>query len=611
MFVVDTSPRPAAGFAMAVRRTERWFQQLVGGGDVYRLRCEYAALREKHNTDPREAGAGDVAANNPLMHTEGSSWAAYFATQEVRKTIVLDLERLHPGDEFYSSPDIQAALLDILTVWSLENPSVGYRQGMHELASLVLRQRASDVAGLGHEWGARASPPREPVVDGAPELSATYVEHDTYAMFSAMLGPTRAARATAPEETTPIRVVAFFEDAPGKGGFDQSEVRGACDRVFAALGAVDPPLKQHLERLGIEPQLFLLRWFRVLFSREFHLDDVMRVWSAFFAANARGVRDVIEAFAAAMVLFLRAELMAADDFGTCLRRLQRFPPVEDIDALIERARELAPVVVDPAARVDPPASPTLREGRARIDGSLSPEMLGLFGGPGLRRPTPTHSRGEFGGAATVSVESDERRTSARDVFAKAKDAGAASRERAGELFARAAGATKSFVGSFSSGVSGSLGDSSSLSSPAREETKPATNTPASRGGRRAAVCMVEGVGRREGAGEAGPGPHPAREAGGIGVGWMVKHDPAARVAGERLRAVSLENEDGPRPSDAHRAAQVDALRRAVVEVTRVLQSGAASGAVDASLRDVVTTLENAADALRRDAKPLARRVRDA
>ena len=596
---------------MAVRRTERWFQQLVGGGDVYRRRREYAALREKHNTDPREAGAGDVSANNPLMHTEGSSWAAYFATQEVRKTIVLDLERLHPGDEFYSSPDIQAALLDILTVWSLENPSVGYRQGMHELASLVLRQRASDVAGLGHEWGARASPPREPVVDGAPELSATYVEHDTYAMFSAMLGPTRAARATAPEETTPIRVVAFFEDAPGKGGFDQSEVRGACDRVFAALGAVDPPLKQHLERLGIEPQLFLLRWFRVLFSREFHLDDVMRVWSAFFAANARGVRDVIEAFAAAMVLFLRAELMAADDFGTCLRRLQRFPPVEDIDALIERARELAPVVVDPAARVDPPASPTLREGRARIDGSLSPEMLGLFGGPGLRRPTPTHSRGEFGGAATVSVESDERRTSARDVFAKAKDAGAASRERAGELFARAAGATKSFVGSFSSGVSGSLGDSSSLSSPAREETKPAPNTPASRGGRRAAVCMVEGVGRREGAGEAGPGPHPAREAGGIGVGWMVKHDPAARVAGERLRAVSLENEDGPRPSDAHRAAQVDALRRAVVEVTRVLQSGAASGAVDASLRDVVTTLENAADALRRDAKPLARRVRDA
>ena len=75
-------------------------------------------------------------------------------------------------------------------------------------------------------------------------------------------------------------------------------------------------------------------------------------------------------------------------------------------------------------------------------------------------------------------------------------------------------------------------------------------------------------------------------------------------AGERLRDVSLE--DGP--SDAHRAAQVDALRRAVVEVTRVLQSGAASGAVDASLRGVVATLETAADAMGRDAKTPARRA---
>jgi TBC1 domain family protein 5 len=577
---------------MAVRRTERWFQQLVGGGDVCRRRREYAALREKHNTDPREAGAGDVSANNPLMHTEGSSWAAYFATQEVRKTIALDLERLHPGDEFYSSPDIQAALLDILTVWSLENPSVGYRQGMHELASLVLSQRASDVAGLGHEWGTRSSPPRDPVVDGAPELSASYVEHDAYAMFSAMLGPTRAARAAAPEETTPIRVVAFFEDAPGKGGFDQSEVKGACDRVFAALGAVDPPLKQHLERLGIEPQLFLLRWFRVLFSREFHLDDAMRAWSAFFAANKRDVRDVIEAFAAAMVLFLRAELMAADDFGTCLRRLQKFPPVEDIDALIERAREIAPAVANPAARVDPPASPTLREGRARIDASLSPEMLGVFGGPGPRVTGPGGTRGAPG------PESDDHKTSARDIFAKAKDAGAAGRERAGELFAKAAGATKSFVGSLSSGVSGVSGLSSSHSS-LREEEKPLPSASASRGGHGAAVSMVEGARRKEGAADAGPGrrPGPAREAGGIGIGW-IERNAASADAGERLRDVSLE--DGP--SDAHRPAQADALRRAVVEVTRVLESGAARGAVEASLRGVVVTLENAADALRRDAR---------
>ena len=229
--------------------------------------------------------------------------------------------------------------------------------------------------------------------------------------------------------------------------------------------------------------------------------------------------------------------------------------------------------------------------------SLSPEMLGVFGGPGPR--VSGH------GTRGASAESDDHKTSARDIFAKAKDAGAAGRERAGELFAKAAGATKSFVGSLSSGVSGVSGLSSSHSS-LREEEKPLgigiPSASAFRGGHGAAVSMVEGTRRKEGAADAGPGRRPAREAspGGIGIGWIERNAASADAAdaGERLRDVSLE--DGP--SDARdEAAQADALRRAVVEVTRVLESGAARGAVEASLRGVVATLENAAAALRRDA----------
>jgi TBC1 domain family protein 5 len=51
-----------------------------------------------------------------------------------------------------------------------------------------------------------------------------------------------------------------------------SEVQAACNRIFRTLGAVDAPMHAHLTQLGVEPQLFLLRWLRVLFSREFHLD---------------------------------------------------------------------------------------------------------------------------------------------------------------------------------------------------------------------------------------------------------------------------------------------------------------------------------------------------
>jgi len=82
---------------------------------------------------------------------------------------------------------------------------------------------------------------------------------------------------------------------------------------------------------------------------------------------------------------------------------------------------------------------------------------------------------------------------------------------------------------------------------------------------------------------------------GIGIGWLETKTAAA--AGERLRDVSLEDAPSDTPSATHRAAQVNALRRAIVEVTRVLESGAARGEVDASLRGVVATLETAAKTL--------------
>ena len=159
-------------------------------------------------------------------------------------------------------------------------------------------------------------------------------------MFAALMGPTRADRPSAADETTRPRWLPGFGGSP-RGAV--SEVQAACDRVFRTLGAVDQPLRDHLDSLGIEPPLFLLRWLRVLFTREFHLHDALHVWDATFAANAAdaadasyafdsrvstrgGVRDFIEAFAVAMLLFVRADVLAQDDFARCVKTMQSFHP---------------------------------------------------------------------------------------------------------------------------------------------------------------------------------------------------------------------------------------------------------------------------------------------
>ena len=46
---------------------------------------------------------------------------------------------------------------------------------------------------------------------------------------------------------------------------------------------VDPELHQHLQNLEFLPELSLLKWLRVLFSREFNLDATLTVWDYIFA----------------------------------------------------------------------------------------------------------------------------------------------------------------------------------------------------------------------------------------------------------------------------------------------------------------------------------------
>jgi hypothetical protein len=49
--------------------------------------------------------------------------------------------------------------------------------------------------------------------------------------------------------------------------------------MFLAFCALTPSA----QTLGIEPQLYALRWVRLMFGREFHFADVLTLWDAILA----------------------------------------------------------------------------------------------------------------------------------------------------------------------------------------------------------------------------------------------------------------------------------------------------------------------------------------
>jgi TBC1 domain family protein 5 len=153
-------------------------------------------------------------------------------------------------------------LCRILAVWCITRPHISYKQGMHELLghmflALYTDLRTPEAFALDPNITLHASHDR---IDRTALLcDARYIEHDAFALFTALL-----------ESTDGPRALIFYADLEASAGLPVYD--GA--RVFALLEHADPALAAHLDAMGVAPQLFLLRWLRLLFCREFQTSQV-------------------------------------------------------------------------------------------------------------------------------------------------------------------------------------------------------------------------------------------------------------------------------------------------------------------------------------------------
>lgn len=194
-----------------------------------------------------------------------------------------------PENTFFRRSEVQSWLVDVLMVWCKEDKAcgnhLGYRQGLHELAAILLWVVWCDsidpASGPGHPEG-------ESENDGLLDevLDPAYVSHDTFILFSAVMKHAKE----------------WYEPGPeGHNGISPIIQRSKYIHE-TLLKATDPELATHLKTLDVLPQVFLMyvmhpgflqrvfdndsrRWIRLLFSREFPLDELLLVWDALFAED--------------------------------------------------------------------------------------------------------------------------------------------------------------------------------------------------------------------------------------------------------------------------------------------------------------------------------------
>ncbi|CAH2077526.1 unnamed protein product [Thlaspi arvense] len=388
-------------------------------------RRRYAALRRRLLIDPHLSkdlrNSPDLSIDNPLSQNPDSTWGRFFRNAELEKTLDQDLSRLYPEHwSYFQAPGCQGMLRRILLLWCLKHPEYGYRQGMHELLAPLLYvlhvdvERLSEVRksyedhftdrfdGLsfeerditynfefkkfledftddeigdihGNSKKIKSLDELDPEIQSIVLLSDAYgaegelgivlsdkfMEHDAYCMFDALMSGAHGC----------VSMAGFFAYTPANGSHTGlPPVLEACTAFYHLLSFVDSSLHSHLVELGVEPQYFGLRWLRVLFGREFLLQDLLIVWDEIFSADNTPRTDednitsqsfkifdsprgaLISGMAVSMILSLRSSLLATENAASCLQRLLNFPEKIDVRKIIEKAKSLQALALDADVR---------------------------------------------------------------------------------------------------------------------------------------------------------------------------------------------------------------------------------------------------------------------
>ncbi|KAJ7582790.1 rab-GTPase-TBC domain-containing protein [Mycena floridula] len=264
--------------------------------------------------------AGNLDENNPLSLHAQNPWVEWFASVELRKTIHQDVERTFPEIDFFRNVEVQAQLTNILFLYSVEHPSIGYRQGMHEL--LAPLYYAVEHDSISQTQG------KNPAFQEA--CSRAWVAADSWALFNSVMNgisrwyewrePTITDAASLPSSNT------VHLDIPN----GQVELKPyvapivqACNRIQSnLLRSTDPMLWKHIQSTGIEPQIYGIRWLRLLFTREFSMPDAMRLWDVLFACDP--TFELAPWICCAMLIRIRNNLLPTDYTGQ-LTVLLRYP----------------------------------------------------------------------------------------------------------------------------------------------------------------------------------------------------------------------------------------------------------------------------------------------
>ncbi|KAF2157012.1 RabGAP/TBC [Myriangium duriaei CBS 260.36] len=332
-------------------------------------RSAYVSLRAhllRAIDHPDEVDTGE----DPLSEDASIRWDGLRQDEALRAEIMQDVDRCMPENTFFRQQQTHAMMLDILFIFCKLNPDVSYRQGMHEILAPILWVVQCDAVQNGTNTAAEDFMVFQ-------LCDSRFIEHDAFTLFSLVMQNAKTFY-----EQKAHRRRTSLSSRPSSGKLE-NPILTIINRIFDEyLPRLDPELATHLKAIDLVPQVFLMRWIRLLFGREFPFDDVLLMWDLIFSDDPR--LESVELICIVMMLRVRWDLLEADH-NAALSLLLRYPAMTSsfkpqdlvIDALQLKKTFTAPCARDIIRKytnrdVPPPTNLPDPDDFAIIDDSEAP-----------------------------------------------------------------------------------------------------------------------------------------------------------------------------------------------------------------------------------------------
>jgi hypothetical protein len=341
------------------------------------MRDQYSKMKKQFSVKIEEADYLDPSINNPLSQAEDSPWHQHFLDSELKKVIWQDVVRTFPGVAFFQDQSVRETMVNLLFIYARAHPNIGYRQGMHELLGPIYFVIVSDHRSFASHASLRLNGESE----GDPTLADLFreggQEADTYHIFQKLLeavGPWYVS------EKSGFMHGNFYDDKP----WSRPQDLRCGNKVVESLNYIhdvllkrhDPTLYNRLEKLEIFPQIYGIRWLRLLFGREFVLSDTLVLWDAILGLDRR--LSLVDQLVVSLLASVR-DLLLKYDYPDAVQLLMKLPSNLSVDHVISVALHLQdplryPKPTGSAFTSSPQQKLSLSNGK--VDFTSKPEIKG-------------------------------------------------------------------------------------------------------------------------------------------------------------------------------------------------------------------------------------------